>query len=214
MINLIFLFIHVYFCSLPIPSILVPYPFSCPWIFFIPFIPFILVPYPFSCPCIIEAICRDGNAALNIPIRPDGSLDEACVTMLEELGRWMKVNGEVVYGNKAWTTPGEGEMVKGKLKKFPGGKLEAKHANVQFDAQDIRFTVGKNGSLYAFTMALPAPGQALCIHSLSTSSGKPVRSVRLLGSKARLQWQQTSEGLTVHCPQTITGTTSLVFRID
>lgn len=176
--------------------------------------PGILYDAPSMIRFIIEAICRDGNAALNIPIRPDGSLDEACVTMLEQLGRWMKVNGEAVYGSKAWTTPGEGEMVKGKLKKFPGGKLEAKHANAQFDAQDIRFTVGKNGSLYAFTMALPAPGQALCIHSLSTSSGKTVRSVRLLGSKARLQWQQTSEGLTVHCPQIITGATSLVFRID
>ena len=45
---------------------------------------------------IIEAICRDGNAALNIPMRPDGSIEDACVTMLEEVGRWMAINGEAV----------------------------------------------------------------------------------------------------------------------
>ena len=43
----------------------------------------------------------DGNAALNIPMRPDGSIEEACVAMLEEVGRWMHTNGEAVYGSKA-----------------------------------------------------------------------------------------------------------------
>ena len=60
---------------------------------------------------IIEAICRDGNAALNIPMRPDGSIEDACVTMLEEVGKWMDINGEAVYGSKAWRTLGEGEIV-------------------------------------------------------------------------------------------------------
>ncbi|MCR4921791.1 MAG: alpha-L-fucosidase, partial [Bacteroidaceae bacterium] len=99
---------------------------------------------------IIEAIARDGNVALNIPLRPDGSIEDACVTMLEEVGHWMDINGEAVYGSKAWKLLGEGELIKGKLKKLPGGGLNKQHKDFKFNAQDIRFTVGKNGLLYAF----------------------------------------------------------------
>lgn len=73
---------------------------------------------------VIEAISRDGNAALNIPMLPDGSIEDACVTMLEEVGNWMAINGEAVYGSHAWKKIGEGELTnKGKLKKLPGGGL-------------------------------------------------------------------------------------------
>ena len=38
--------------------------------------------------------------------------------MLEEVGRWMTINGEAVYGSKAWHTLGEGEMEDGNLYAF------------------------------------------------------------------------------------------------
>ncbi|MBQ8241884.1 MAG: alpha-L-fucosidase, partial [Bacteroidaceae bacterium] len=46
---------------------------------------------------IIEAVSRDGNAAINICLRPDGSIEDDCVKMLEEVGEWMAINGEAVY---------------------------------------------------------------------------------------------------------------------
>ena len=45
---------------------------------------------------IVEAAARDGNAAINIPIRPDGSLDEEAPAMLRDVGAWMKVNGQAI----------------------------------------------------------------------------------------------------------------------
>jgi hypothetical protein len=51
---------------------------------------------------------RDGSYAVNIPIRPDGSLDPDCLKMLREVGAWMKINGEGIYGSKAWVKLGEG----------------------------------------------------------------------------------------------------------
>lgn len=36
---------------------------------------------------------------LSIPIRPDGSLDEACVQMLGQVGDWMRINGDGIYGS-------------------------------------------------------------------------------------------------------------------
>lgn len=59
---------------------------------------------------------------------------------------------EVTHGKY----PVKGILVDGKLKKLPGGALNRRHAEFKYDAQDIRFTVGKNGSLYAFCMNVPA----------------------------------------------------------
>ena len=61
----------------------------------------------------------------------------------------MTINGEAVYGSKAWHTLGEGEMEDGKLKKLPGGALGKRQADFRFTPQDIRFTIGNDGNLYA-----------------------------------------------------------------
>lgn len=165
---------------------------------------------------IIEAIARDGNVALNIPMRPDGSIEQACVAMLEEVGRWMQINGEAVYGSRAWKTLGEGEIIDGKLKKLPGGGLGRRQAEFQFDAQDIRYVVGKNGSLYAFTMAVPAAGQRVVIKAMGTASGlmdQAISEVRLLGYEGKVEWQQTPEGLEVIFPEGFECHTSAVFEV-
>jgi len=68
---------------------------------------------------------------------------------------------------------------------LPGGKLERRHADFKFDSQDFRFTIGKNGALYAFCMTVPAPGTQLKIKSLGTDAKyhrEPVKSVKLLGT--------------------------------
>jgi len=166
---------------------------------------------------IIEAIARDGNAAINIAILPDGSLDAGSVKMLKEVGVWMRRNGEAVYGSHAWKTPGEGELANGTLKKLPGGALSRRHAEFKYDAQDIRFTLGKNGSVYAFCMNVPAAGVQLKIQSLGTDAkylSKPIKDVKLLGYTGKLQWKLEADGLTITCPDKMPYSTSVVFRID
>jgi alpha-L-fucosidase len=165
---------------------------------------------------IIESISRDGNIAINICLRPDGSIEEAAVTMLEELGQWMNVNGEAVYGSHAWKVPAEGELVNGKLRKLPGGGLHKWHAEYPFSAQDIRFTRGKSGHVYAFCMASPEGGQTIRIHSMGKQAGHmgPVEQVSLLGYDGQLQWVQTEEALEIQCPDTLPFATSVVFRVS
>jgi alpha-L-fucosidase len=166
---------------------------------------------------IIEAIARDGNAALCISILPDGSLDEGSMKMLKEVGVWMKRNGEAVYGSHAWTIPGEGEQVNGKLKMLPGGALSRRHAEFKFNAQDIRFTVGKNGAFYAFCMNVPAPGTQLKIKSLGTDAkkfNKPIKDVKLLGYNGKLQWKLEADGLAITCLAKMPFATSIVFKVE
>jgi alpha-L-fucosidase len=166
---------------------------------------------------VIEAIARDGNAALCVSILPDGSLDEGSKKMLKEVGDWMRRNGEAVYGSRAWVIPGEGELVDGKLKKLPGGKLGERHAHFKFGAQDFRFTIGKNSALYTFCMTVPSPGTILKIKSLGTDESywkQPVKTVKLLGHDGELQWKQEAGGLVITCPAEMPFATSIVFRIE
>lgn len=165
---------------------------------------------------IIEAISRDGNAALNIPMRPDGSIEEECVAMLEEMGRWMKINGEAIYGSRAWSVLGEGEMRDGHLKKLPGGGLGRHHKDFKFDARDIRFTVGKNGKKYAFCMNVPDRGQTVRIKSMGRKAHRlsDVNKVSLLGYRGKLEWRQTDEALEVVFPHDADLGLAVVFRVE
>lgn len=166
---------------------------------------------------VIEAIARDGNAAICISILPDGSLDAGSLKMLKEVGVWMRRNGEAVYGSHAWTIPGEGEIINGKLKMLPGGALTRKHAEFKFNEQDFRFTIGKNKALYAFCMTVPAGGTQLKIKSLDTNTKyltKAMKSVKLLGYKDKLKWKQEDDGLMITCPAKMPYETSVVFRIE
>jgi alpha-L-fucosidase len=150
---------------------------------------------------LLEDAARDGATAICVSLLPDGSLDEGSTRMLGEIGRWMAINGEGIYGSKAWVKLGEGEMVNGKLKVAPNGKLGRRHADFAFGPTDFRFTAGKDGSVYAWCMTVPAPGATLSIKSLGTGAGlMTVRSVALLGCKGGVVWKQEAEGLTIRCP--------------
>ena len=129
----------------------------------------------------------------------------------------MRRNSEAVYGSHAWTISGEGEQVNGKLKMLPSGSLRCRQAEFKFDPQDFRFTLGKNGTLYAFCMTVPVSGTRLMIKSLGTNSNylrQQVRSVTLLGYKGKLQWKQEADGLSITCPSAMPFGTCIVFRID
>ncbi len=166
---------------------------------------------------IIEAAARDGNAAVCISLLPDGSLDDGSRNLLKQVGVWMRLNGEGIYGSHAWKLPGEGEIIDGKLKMLPGGKLGKKQAEFKFSPQDFRFTVGKDGAIYAFCLTVPSPGTELKIASLGLSAknlSQPVKSVKLLGYDGTLQWKQETNALTITCPSTMPFATTVVFNIE
>lgn len=166
---------------------------------------------------VIEAIARDGNAALCISLLPDGSLDEGSLKMLKEVGIWMRRNAEAVYGSRAWKIPGEGELQNGKLKMLPGGKLGRRHADFKFGTQDFRFTKGKNGSLYAFCMTVPNSGSQLKIKSLGSDYPyltKKIKKISLLGHNGKLKWRQQSDGVVIDCPSQMPYGSAVVFKVE
>lgn len=43
-------------------------------------------------------VCRDGNYLLNVGPRPDGQIEPSQVARLKEVGDWLKLYGECIYG--------------------------------------------------------------------------------------------------------------------
>lgn len=166
----------------------------------------------------LEVVSRDGIYAVNVSLRPDGSLDADSLQLLKDLGEWMKINGEAIYGSKAWAKLGEGVTdASGKLRTLPAGQLGQEQAEFQFGPTDFRFTEGKDGSVYAFALAASQPGAQVKISSLGSSAGlmsAPIRSVSLLGSGENLFWSQHPDGLVIVFPAQIPSPIAVTFKIS
>jgi len=50
---------------------------------------------------LIDAASKGGNFLLNVGPQPDGMIPEASVVRLREIGQWMAINGESIYGTQA-----------------------------------------------------------------------------------------------------------------
>jgi alpha-L-fucosidase len=137
---------------------------------------------------LVDVVSKNGTMLLNIGPRADGTIAEHEQQMLREIGAWLKINGEAIYGTRPWTNSGEGPtpIAAGS---FSDGKKP------QFTAEDFRFTT-KGKTLYAIALALPGNGK-LVVQSLA---GQNVKRVKLLGHKGKLRWEQTAKGLVVTLP--------------
>lgn len=137
---------------------------------------------------LIDIISKNGTMLLNILQRPDGSIDDETVYILEELASWFRVCSEGVYGTRPWRVYGEGDT-KVLIEGF-------KEVETQWNSSDFRFTTkGKN--LYAF-MLKASEKRVAVIKSLGEQD-KAV-SVRLLGGE-KLPFTQSYGILTVKLPQ-------------
>jgi len=141
---------------------------------------------------LIDIVSKNGNLLLNIGPRADGTIPDEVQQVLLEVGAWLNVNGEAIYGTRPWRIYGEGPT-----KVAAGSFHDTDTAN--YKPEDFRFTT-KGDVLYAIGLASPTNGEAV-IHSLVRSVGSErVRSVALLGSDAKLQFNQHADGLHVQLP--------------
>ncbi len=139
---------------------------------------------------LVDIVSKNGNLLLNIPQRPDGTLDDECLWVLEGMAKWIRVNGEGIYGTRPWMQAGEGpsQVV---IDHF-------KENTVDWTIEDFRFT-SKGNAVYAFQMKWPEGGRTV-IRSMAGGKVGRVASVELLGVKEALQFEQTERGLVIALP--------------
>jgi alpha-L-fucosidase len=138
---------------------------------------------------LVDIVSKNGNLLLNVPQLPDGTLDAECTKLLDDLGAWVRVCGEGIYGTRPFRVFGEG----------PSGVVIRGFTEdrVDWTSSDFRFT-RKGDIVYAFQMAWPNDGRAV-VRSLADH--ETVTGVRLLGH-GPVPFDQSHGILVVRLPDT------------
>lgn len=118
---------------------------------------------------LMENVCRNGTMLLNITQHGRGDLDPEAIQICKDIGAWLTVNGEAVYGSRPFEVFGE-------------------------DA--VRYTRNQG---YVYATLLNWKGDPITLKALHTGEvtlGK-VSRVEMLGSDVTLTFVQDDQGLTV-----------------
>ena len=132
---------------------------------------------------LVDIVSKGGNYLLNIGPGPDGELDANAYQRLKEIGTWMRINGEGIYGTRMYSSFNEGDS--------------------------IRYTQSKDGTTqYIFLFNFPQGKLQLSKIKFSKNT-----KLRLLGSKSRLSWKQKGNEVDIALPASLKGVTDHVWVI-
>jgi alpha-L-fucosidase len=126
---------------------------------------------------LVDIVCKGGNLLLNIGPSPEGIWPEDAYDRLEDIGDWIDVNGEAIYGTRAITP---------------------------FKESKICYTNKKNtNTVYAIYMAdkdektIPSK---IVINSFTPKAGT---EITLLGNNKSLKWEKVGNGTLISVPAEI-----------
>ncbi len=122
---------------------------------------------------LVNIVSKGGNYLLNVGPNAQGEIPPESIQRLKEVGAWMKVNGESIYGSHA--SP---------FKKLPWGRCTIKPA-------------GADTILYLHVFDWPADGK-LTVPGL----GNAVKSAELLANGAKLAADKSDKGPVLTLPAT------------
>ncbi|KEQ29567.1 alpha-L-fucosidase [Pedobacter antarcticus 4BY] len=159
---------------------------------------------------LVDVISKNGNLMLNVPLRGDGSIDDKELDIVEEIGRWIAINGEGVYGTRPWKVFGEGPAMESAAPLSAQGFNEGK--GKPFGSSDIRF-VKKGAILYATLLGWPENQKAV-IKTLKAGAYGKVAKVSMLGHSNKLDFSQTTDGLNVSLPERPSENIAFVLKLE
>jgi len=123
---------------------------------------------------LVDVVSKGGNLLLNIGPGPDGTWHDEAYDRLREIGAWMEVNGEAIYGTRAIAPYAEGK---------------------------VRLTRGKDGAVYAIRLADEGETELPAYLSMTALRPADGATVTLLGDGAPLDWEPEGTGFTARIPE-------------
>jgi len=157
---------------------------------------------------LIDIVSKNGNLLLNISPTSDGIIPEDQRRSLLGIGRWLRANGEAIYGTRPFVVYGEG----------PKRMTSSGHfvqMSGDYDAENIRFTT--NGDVvYAIQMGWPGPQKEVTLKSFAANriGDLKIKDVSLVDSPESIAWKLTEEGLVVTTPIRASNKMAICYRIE
>lgn len=158
---------------------------------------------------LVDIVAKNGLMLLNVPPNPDGSIPEEMASLLKEMGEWLEINGDAIYGTRPWTVFGEGPT-----RLSEGGHKVEETLKIAYTNRDIRYTKRSDKEFFAIVMDDPA--EKIVMKTLSTHIGalnSEILKVELLGSDEKIAWERNETGLVIDVPSKLEPGHAHAFRI-
>ena len=134
----------------------------------------------------IDIVSKNGNLLLNVGPMADGTIPDIQKKCLLELGKWLEVNGEAIYGTRPWSDA-EGQTLE----------------NI-----DVRFTQNQE-ALFVHLLDKPK-GSEITIKSLTIADNS---TIQLLGYNEYLTWKQEENNLMISVLENVEDSPAFVLKI-
>ncbi len=160
---------------------------------------------------LVDVVSKNGNLLLSVPLRGDGTPDPTELRIVKEIGHWMKVNSESIYGTRPWVIYGEGPTAEAANPINAQGFNEGRQ---RYSAADIRFV--KKGDKVVYVTLFGVPEEDFTVRALGSKTAqnnRKIKSVSLLGSDEKVAWTQTKESLTIGKPSFVPSPEAVVYKV-
>ncbi|MDO6470392.1 alpha-L-fucosidase [Maribacter sp. 1_MG-2023] len=157
---------------------------------------------------LVDIVSKNGLMLLNVPPNPDGSIPQEMQDLLIDMGAWLAINGDAIYGTRPWTIFGEGPT------RLPEGGHKVEKFKIEYKNTDIRFTKKSDKEFYIIVM--DTPDTEIVVKSLSTDIGvlnSKIESISLLGSKEEINWVKDERGLVIQAPSKLPSDYAHAFKV-
>ncbi len=164
-----------------------------------------------------DVVSKNGVLLFSAGPKADGTIPEEQVEAMKGIGQWMQLYGEAIYNTRPFVAYGQGPT---ELKSDPEDAWNEygaiRKGLYSLNANDIRYTQ-KGNTVYAIQLGWKENELSSCLKVFANEAKNlKVKSVKVLGSKERIKWKQTKDGLVLHQPkkQPQGGDVALVYKIS